>query len=309
MSFAVPPPRRGHVSATESGRPCPECRFSLKEGAQAIVCGVCGAVHHASCWAERGGCAVDGCPGANGAATAQQPATVDAPQPAAAVPPPPAPLPSPLAAQATPRGPWPRVAAIVGALGLAAAVLALVLTRGSDQPPATRTIVLQQSSGDAATTEKPVDTTAGTSDGEAPLVADEATREQIRTLLKEHHAAIVAGEYRRAWNLLSRRKRAQKLREDGYDRWAAAQATLRPYLDPTDLDVEIQALDPATGVARVRVTGMSWSKPGARCAEWSGITWVKHEDGVWRYDPGYSTTPERERAWKNRFSELLGGAC
>jgi hypothetical protein len=309
MTFAAPPPRQGHVSAAESGRPCPECRFSLKEGNEAIVCGACGAVHHASCWAERGGCAVGGCPGAEGAATAQQPTTATAPQPTTPVPPQPAPLPPSPAVRATARGPWPTVAAIVVTLGLAAAALALVLTRGSDEAPATRTIVVQQPASDAAAGGGPADSPAGASDKEAPLVADEATRAEIRTLLKEHHAAIVAGDYRRAWDLLSRRKQAQKLREGGYDRWAAAQATLRPYLDPTGLDVKIEELDPATGVARVRVTGMSWSKPGARCAEWSGITWVKHEDGVWRYDPGYSTTPARERNWKDRFPELLGGAC
>jgi hypothetical protein len=54
---------------------------------------------------------------------------------------------------------------------------------------------------------------------------------------------------------------------------------------------------------------MKWNKPGAPCSEWSGITWVKYEEGAWRYDPGYSTSPEREAEWKSRYAELLGGKC
>jgi hypothetical protein len=65
----------------------------------------------------------------------------------------------------------------------------------------------------------------------------------------------------------------------------------------------------ATGVVQVMVTGMRWTKPGATCSEWSGVTWVRWENGGWYYDPGYSTTPQRTRDWKNRFSELLGGSC
>ena len=70
--------------------------------------------------------------------------------------------------------------------------------------------------------------------------------------------------------------------------------------------VSIQDLDAKTGVARVLVGGMHYSKTNC---EWRGVTWVRYEDGGWKYDPGYSTTPQREREWKNRFTELLGGAC
>ena len=71
----------------------------------------------------------------------------------------------------------------------------------------------------------------------------------------------------------------------------------------------MEKTEPNEGVAQVDITGMSWSKPGASCTEWSGITWVKYEDGAWKYDPGYSTTPQREREWKPRYAELLGGQC
>ena len=53
------------------------------------------------------------------------------------------------------------------------------------------------------------------------------------------------------------------------------------------------------------------AKPGANCNEWSGYTWVKYEqpEGVWRYDPGFSTTAVRRAAWADRYAELLGGSC
>jgi len=57
------------------------------------------------------------------------------------------------------------------------------------------------------------------------------------------------------------------------------------------------------------VTGMAWSAPRSRCTEWSGITWAKYENGTWKYDPGFSTTAARKRAWKSRYNELLGVGC
>lgn len=95
----------------------------------------------------------------------------------------------------------------------------------------------------------------------------------------------------------------------GYAAWVKNQSTLRPYLNPAGLQVSIQSTEPISGEAQVDVTGMSWDKPGAPCRQWSGITWVKYENGEWRYDPGYSTTPQREREWKSHYSELLGGSC
>jgi hypothetical protein len=133
--------------------------------------------------------------------------------------------------------------------------------------------------------------------------------QEIANVLYQHHEDIVNGDFRGAWALLSTRKQQQDLNKYGYSGWVQAQATLAPYLNPSDLQVQILSMDPKTGVATVDVTGMTWSKPGARCSEWSGITWMLYEDGEWRYDPGYSTTAERTREWKDRYSELLGGSC
>jgi hypothetical protein len=138
---------------------------------------------------------------------------------------------------------------------------------------------------------------------EAEMAAD------VQALLLDFHQDVVSGSPRAAWALLSARKRAQVRREDGYAAWSKAQASLSGYLDPGGIEVTMEDTDPDTGVARVRVTGMDWSKPGAGCAQWSGLTWVKYEDGTWTYDPGYSTTPERRRQWERRFDDLLGGSC
>jgi hypothetical protein len=133
--------------------------------------------------------------------------------------------------------------------------------------------------------------------------------QEITTVLYQHHEDIVNGDFRAAWDLLTTRKQRQDLVKDGFATWAANQATLSPYLDPSGIHVRIVQLNPQTGEATVDVTGMTWSKPGARCTQWSGITWMLYQDGEWRYDPGYSTTPQRTAEWESRYPELLGGSC
>jgi hypothetical protein len=347
MESASTPPHRGPATQAETGRACPYCRFPLKEGVDMVQCGVCAAPHHADCWTDNGGCAVVACAGgpeaATGAPTAVHAATPPpphaAPPPAAAAapasPPPGAPAwaPQPAAAPAlgaARTGPWVVAAAIVLALVVAGSALAVVLSQNSDAPaPTTQTVVTVQQP--AAPSEQPEDFSTdgdeGATDSENvapksdpyeaekqfdddPLSASNPdTRRRIRQVLYEHHDDIVSGDYAGAWDLMSERKQRQKLREDGYGAWEAAQRTLTPYLAPSGIRVRVDDVDRNTGVARVMVTGMGWSKPGAGCAEWSGITWVKYENGGWYYDPGYSTTPQRERDWKNRFGELLGGSC
>jgi Prokaryotic RING finger family 1 len=69
----APPPAAGNaVTAEMAGRPCPYCRFPLKEGGTASTCPSCKAVHHEDCWGENAGCAVNGC-GAKAAAPATAP--------------------------------------------------------------------------------------------------------------------------------------------------------------------------------------------------------------------------------------------
>jgi len=152
-------------------------------------------------------------------------------------------------------------------------------------------------------------TTAATGTGALPPVSTQQMQAEIQHMLLEWHEDVVHGNDQGAWKLLSRRKQEQDSSEYGYATWAKNQDTLRPYLNPAGLRVTVEHTEPSSGVAQVDVTGMTWDKPGASCAEWSGITWVKYEEGAWKYDPGYSTTPQREREWKSRYSELLGGRC
>jgi Double-GTPase 2 len=171
--------------------------------------------------------------------------------------------------------------------------------------------------GDSASAAVPAAETLGedvaADDGYEPTLLPDVPRWQmesdIEDLLLTFHRNVIDGDYGAAWDLLTPRKRAQTRREQGYAAWSQAQATLRNDLDPEGLRARVIAASPTTGVARVDVTGMTWSKPGASCVEWSGLTWVKYENDSWLYDPGYSTTALRRAQWEDRFSELLGGSC
>lgn len=146
-----------------------------------------------------------------------------------------------------------------------------------------------------------------TSDG-VPTVPRSQMNEEVGALLEGYHEDVVDEDFQGAWAMLSPRKRRQYTREYGYQKWAAAQASLSPYLHPAGLTAEVVALE-GEGVARVEVNGMKWDQPGAPCSEWSGLTWVKYEGDEWTYDPGYSTTAARTAAWKAKSSRLLGGDC
>jgi hypothetical protein len=157
---------------------------------------------------------------------------------------------------------------------------------------------------DLAPPPEPVDT-----NGVLPDLDDEAMETDIAIMLEEHHEALVAGDFETAWDLLTTRKQDQNERRYGYEGWRSGQEAFARYLEPTGVDVAILDTDPETGVATVEVTGMGWTSPTSACSEWSGTTWVRYEGGEWRYDPGYSTTPQREREWKPRYGELLGAGC
>lgn len=141
-----------------------------------------------------------------------------------------------------------------------------------------------------------------------PSESREQMASSIRDVLLDYHVAVVDGQFQRAWRLLSVRKRQQALREESYEKWREAQASLVPYLGPDGIAARLVALED-DGVARVDVTGMTWYQPGSPCSEWSGLTWAKFEGGAWHYDPGYSTTAARERQWKDHYEKLMGTTC
>lgn len=191
--------------------------------------------------------------------------------------------------------------------GVAAAI---VLLGGNDSKQASG-----PAPGSAATV--PADGGDVTSSGEStspgapagfPSKSTAQMAQDIQAVLLAFHEDVVAERFHDAWSLQSARKRAQYLREQGYAKWKKNQDSLTPYLSPAGLTVRIDNLE-GDGIARVLLTGMGWSEPGSPCSEWSGLTWVKYEGGRWTYDPGYSTTADRQRVWKPRIGELLGVGC
>ncbi len=308
-------PQTRVATADDAGRSCPYCRFPIKQGAEVAACGVCGAPHHMECWDENGGCAVVACAGGPGSVPA--PSRVSAPggYPTPAQAPAPAPYwPPPQRRSA--RG-WLIGAAVLVVLAAAGAAVAIVIEKqkhpaAAPLPPQTVTAVetktiparpAPQPKAVPRPVPKPRVLPAFGGETRAQMT------QEITDVLYQHHEDIVTGDFRAAWALLSTRKQQQNLAKYGYATWQANQATLSPYLDPSGIQVRIIQLNPRTGEATVDVTGMTWSKPGAHCSEWSGITWMLYQDGEWRYDPGYSTTPQRTAEWQSRYSELLGGSC
>jgi hypothetical protein len=340
-----PDPQALLAGAADTGKTCPYCRFPLKEGTSIMRCGVCQATHHGDCWQDNGGCAVIACAGGPtsspadrevtevAAATRARPAV----QPPFGGSPPGAPPPSPAPTMWQPgaqppqggRGPWLPVAVVILAIAVVGAGVAVVLSRQNNDvrlAASAQTVTSNEPGNTETTTDSTTttpdseeatttsvsdtgDTTPSSADGVLPDEPIEQLRQEIQGLLYNWHEDIVNGDNHGAWELLSKRKRQQSLEKYGYPGWVHNQATLKPYLDPSGIRVNIDSTEPDTGVATVDVKGMSWNKPGAHCSEWSGITWVKYEQGAWRYDPGYSTTPERESKWKSRFADLLGGKC
>lgn len=293
----------------EAGRSCPYCHFPLKEGVGVIECGNCSSVHHADCWVDNGGCAVMGCNAApltgereDGSLSVSK---VAPPHPAADAP-----------VYAGTEAASSRVllylAMAIGILAIAIVSGALVITLSRGESGVT--------GGTTAFTTSDRNEGAGSRSGSSNEARDAsrsalpdrsraAMKADIRAVLLEFHEDVVNGDYRKAWALMSKRKRRQSEETGGYSDWKSNQSTLVPYLDPSGIRIKVVDLVESSGVATVSVRGMTWSQPGASCSEWSGITWLKYESGSWHYDPGYSTTPERERKWKSRFAELLGGSC
>lgn len=313
------PPISRAATGEETGKYCPYCRFPLKERAAVIECGDCQSVHHTECWQDNGGCAVMGCVSAPAAPETSYVPPQGEPPPVlptgkSAPPPPTGDIPAaapPAVVENSSRGVL--IAAIslgVTALVVIAVATVLSATRGEVNPT-----VSTSSDAEAASASSELDSASSGSDDTAAtegVLPDDSKSQMSRDMkqtLFEFHDDIVQDDFRGAWRLLSARKRKQALDETGYDGWKTNQASLQPYLDTSGLRMKVISIDEESGVATVNAKGMAWTQSGASCSEWAGVTWLKYERGSWYYDPGYSTTSERKRKWKSRFSELLGGEC
>ena len=275
-------------------------------------CGKCGATLAAS----SAFCRACGSPAP--AAPPPPPSRPSPPPPTSPPPPPPAAPVSPAAAG----GSRSRAPFVIGALVLllgAGVAVAIVVSKSSNASNPTTTVEQVGVPGPEAgeeepggemveAEEEPVEAEEEVSSSGFPEVTRSQMNEEITSLLQGYHEDVVEEDFQGAWAMLSPRKRQQYLQEYGYHKWATAQVSLSPYLDPYELEANVVSLE-GEGVARVDVTGMVWSKPGAPCSEWSGLTWVKYEGDKWAYDPGYSTTSARRATWRPRSARLLGGDC
>lgn len=231
------------------------------------------------------------------------------------------------------------VASTIAVLLLAGggAALAVVLTghsrpaagaaRSGSHASASAKVVSSSVSNPPSTTTAGGTTVTGTTAAATTLLPDQSQAQMtqaIQQMLLQFHQDISTGNWRDAWSLLSARKQQQSLQEVGYNGWIKNQKSLGQYLDPSGLQVSIVSTDTGSGVATVNVTGMSWSPPGRSSCGWNGITWVKYENGNWRYDPGYSTTAQRRAQWgppentsspaystwvHKTWPKLMGGLC
>jgi double zinc ribbon protein len=296
---------------TNKSTTCVSCGEAVAAGS--TFCRSCGARQ------DRQNCAACGEPLAPGASFCR---SCGAPV-VTATPPPPTPTPERTAARPTPpppppppppererRGSWRTPILIAGVILLlgAGAAAAIVLTGAKDEEtPATvaaKETAPAEEESEPGAAEEPADS----GPAEFPPVGRPEMEEEIEGLLRAFHVEISKRNFQGAWALLSARKRRKFLAEEGFEEWKDHQTGLSTYLTPAGLRARIDALEDG-GVARVMVTGMGWGDSGASCSEWSGLTWVKYEDGVWAYDPGYSTTPARRREWEPRKEELLGELC
>lgn len=292
-----------------SARPkCSSCEAQLSPGAK--FCRQCGAAVEAT--------RVDG-----GASVPTPTPTPPPPRRMAPPNPPPPPPPGVVSPPAQPgssgrNGPLLALGAFLACLAIGGVAFgAVYLLSGDDSSPAGLTV---EGGGVGTSTSEldvppPVDAAGDEATAAAtpiergfPTDSRATMRLDTESLLREFHEAVVEGEFRYAWSLLTARKRQAEAQEKTFSGWKEAQATLSPYLIPEGIRAEIDGLED-DGVARVRVTGMGWTHPDSPCSEWSGLTWVRYEGGAWRYDPGYSTTAERRLRWQDRSAELLGVGC
>lgn len=157
-------------------------------------------------------------------------------------------------------------------------------------------------------------------DGGLAGMSQAEIQRQSQDVIRAHQMALSVGDYRKAWKLLSPRKRRQDTMETGYSGWLVNQQGTHAGTSAGGLSVQLRSVDRTNGEATVYVSGY-YDKQGC---DFSGITWTHYESGRWWYDPGYSTTPARRAKWydlrsgdspaavakwHDRYRRLMGGKC
>jgi hypothetical protein len=124
------------------------------------------------------------------------------------------------------------------------------------------------------------------------------------------------------WNLLSEKKRNQKQEEDrtgeeDLSAFISNQFELGEYLSsPEYAVVRVLDVNRRTGAVEIYVGNLGYVGSCTSSAAdpsdlWSGITWVRFENGSWGYEPGFSSTEQRRSRWENAGDQykLLGLGC
>ena len=219
-------------------------------------------------------------------------------------------------------------AVLVLALAVGAAGAAIFTSQRNDALPATT----DAAATDSNLTSAPV-TSQAASTGLLPAESDSQMVSEIKTVIDAHHQAVASGDYSSAFSYLSSRKQESPVHDSPSCKdascWGATmEGRLRSGLNtPVDSQVQIRKKFPKQGDVEIWV-----SLPDYQCPNnaWEGITWVRYENGEWKYDPGYSTTrpggpydtvssSNHERGYWDSVSQgrsdggvdsrLLGAAC
>ena len=296
--------------ADEAGRTCPYCRFPLKAQGLVVMCDACATIHHADCWQENSGCAVLGCSAAPGGQPSGQSQDGDSGQPATG-----ASQSSdvPAKQQAAPVRSNRRNALLFGALALIAATgvaVAFALSRSSSRGETTKTVVVVRSVGKAATADAAASVAPRTPSTatDAQAQPGHSRRALITGLLGRYYQAVSHAEFASAWRLLSPSYKAWKANHGGYGKWLTSEQRNQSHLNPDGIRVRVVAYDPATGVATVYVSGMTYTTAQGDCP-YRGYTWARQFGSRWYYDQGYLQNAERAAQWRPRSQETLGVPC
>lgn len=139
--------------------------------------------------------------------------------------------------------------------------------------------------------------------------ASERRVAEIEPLVVNYFAAIRAGDYDAAWELLSVRYRTWKSKVGGgRSAWERSEADVRAHTTGTPAVRETE-FDAASGVSTVFVSGLSYAESDGSTCAYEGITWARRSQHGWKYDQGYLHDAARRARWRPIRPQTLGFLC